>query len=299
MERKIVKHGESTMMVSLPSKWVKKAKLGKGDEVGVEEVGSNLILSPKKSAIKNEKEITITTSAESVVREMIVYAYRLGYNRIKVNFSSENQFRMVQSVMKARLMGFDVIKKEKNYCIIENIAEPMKEQFDNILQKLFMNISEMFEITEQRLSGEQPIEDYELVDERIRQYDSFCRRVVSKYGKENPVLFWNFSIWILHAYRELYHLNIYLNKKKVRASKEILAYLKEVHKGFDMISESYTKKDVSLPVAMHEKEKEMSKKRDSILESAKGPETVIMYHIASCERTVYLSSNSLMGLLQN
>ena len=50
MKRKIVKHGNSTLTVSLPSKWAKNNSLKQGDEIDVIENGKELILNSKKEA---------------------------------------------------------------------------------------------------------------------------------------------------------------------------------------------------------------------------------------------------------
>ena len=118
MKRKIVKQGAATLMVSLPSKWCKQFSIEKGDEVNMEATDSNLIISPKEIKIKSETEVTLTGLTESFIKTLIVNTYRMGYEKIKVNFSSDFQFRVLQEVIKTGLVGFDVIKKEKKYSII-------------------------------------------------------------------------------------------------------------------------------------------------------------------------------------
>ncbi len=44
MKRKVSLHGPSTLTVSLPSKWVKKYCIKKGDELDIEEKNSTLII---------------------------------------------------------------------------------------------------------------------------------------------------------------------------------------------------------------------------------------------------------------
>jgi len=293
MKRKIVKQGAATLMISLPSKWCKKFGLEKGDEINIEAIKSNLLVSPEEVKRKNETEITLRGLAESSIRTLITNTYRLGYDKIKVNFSSDAQFKILQEVIKTKLLGFDVIKKEKNSCIIENITEPSPEQFENLLQKIFYNITEIFEITEQRLKGNKPVSDYEDTESRIQQYDNFCRRVISKRQFEkNPQLFWAFLTSVMRGQRELYHLNKFLDKDKVKGSKEVLELLKEGKVLSEMIQEAYLKKDISLLEKVHELEKQLIyKKAYKIL---KNP---VAYHITVCIRNFYLATSPLMGLL--
>jgi phosphate uptake regulator len=293
MKRKIVKQGAATFMISLPSKWCKQFGLKKGDEIDVEIMNNNLLVSPNEIRFKAETEITLTGMTESSIRVLITNTYRLGYDKIRVNFGSEAQFKILHDVIKTKLLGFDIIKKEKNFCIIENITEPSSEQFENLLQKIFYNGIELFEITKQRLQGIKPSENYEDVDTRIKQYDNFCRRVmVKKPFEKNTPLFWTFLTLMIHGLRELYHLNQFLDKNKIKASKELIELLEEGKRMFSMIQEAYSKKDVTILERVHDLEKSLIYKK-----AYKIMNNVPAYHITSCIRSLYLASSPLMGLL--
>ena len=54
MKRKLVKQGAATMMISLPSKWIKENSLEKGSEVELEEEGSSVMISVDKKEKKKE-----------------------------------------------------------------------------------------------------------------------------------------------------------------------------------------------------------------------------------------------------
>jgi len=299
MRRKIVKQGAATLMISLPSKWCKKIGLSKGDEVDIEEIKENLIVSAKGTKSKSETEITLTGLTESSIRTLITNTYRIGYDKIKVNFSSEVQFKILRDVIKTRLLGFDVIKKEKNYCIIENITEPSLDQFENLLQKIFLNIIEIFEITEQKLKGKKAVSDYEDTEARIQQYDNFCRRVIAKkHFEKNSQLFWAFLTSIGRGQRELYHLNRFLDKNKISVSKETFNLLNETRKIFEMLIEGYSKKDMSILEKIHDLEKNLIyRKAYGLMNLKKGKEEIILYHLISGLRNFYLSTSPLMGLL--
>jgi phosphate uptake regulator len=290
MKRKIVQQGAATLMISLPSKWAKKFNLKKGDEVDIEEHESNLLVSSKEIKAKLETEISITGIAESSIRTIITNAYRIGYDRIKINFSNEEQFKILQDTIRTRLLGFDVIKKEKNSCIIENITEPSSDQFDNLLQKVFMNIDELFESSIQRLKGEKPVSDYKDTESRIQQYDNFCRRVMAKKSERKSQLFWTFLALIVHGQRDLYHLNKHLDRTKEK-DKDAIGLLMDSRTMFDMIVNAYAKKSIQILEQVHDiHEKTMPKFQKSMKSPA-------IYYITSSMRNFYLSSSPLMGWL--
>jgi len=48
MKRKLIEQGGGTLMVSLPSRWIRDFELEKGDEVEIEEIGKQIIISNLK-----------------------------------------------------------------------------------------------------------------------------------------------------------------------------------------------------------------------------------------------------------
>ena len=187
MRRKLVKQGNATMMVSLPAKWIHEHNLVKGAEITIEPYEHNLIISAEKVEVKSETTITLKSSAESSIRTLITNAYRTGYDRIIVHFENNKQLAALTDVIKTRLIGFDILKKEKDMCIVENITEPSPELFDTLIKKIFYNIDELFNLTKIRFEskGDFELQDIEEIQERIQKYDNFCRRVISKRKFKN------------------------------------------------------------------------------------------------------------------
>lgn len=300
MKRKLVKQGAATLMVSLPSKWLRKFSLGKGDEIDVEETEDSLIMTKEGPESKKEAEITLTKEVETGLRTMLVNTYRAGYDLVKVNYSSESQFEAVKKAIKGYVLGYDITKREKGCCIIESITDPSPEQFDAIMNKIFFSIKEIIAITKERLSGKKVYDSYEEIGLRIHQYSSFCRRIVSKRKKDvkDPNLFWTFQTLLVHGQRDLYHLNRFLDKNQIKASKETISFLDEILEMVELIAKAYSKKETTHLEQVHEDEKELIyKKGHSMLSSKKGKENIAVYYLMSSARNFYLASSPLMGLL--
>lgn len=283
------------MMISLPSKWIKFNNLKKGSEIDLEEQENNIIISNSTLPEKSETNIILTESTESSIRNLIGNAYRTGYNKIKVNFENESQFKILKEIIKTRLLGFDIIKKETGYCIVENISEPSTDQFDNILRKFFANISELIEITKKRLDNSKEDYDYKELEETIQKYDNFCRRVIINKRIKNSELLWTFLTLILHGQRELFLLNENLNNIKV--SNETKLLLNDLTKLFEIIKKGYQEKNIEIlsktPNLMHE----VYKKSYKLLENKKGKENIIIYHLTVSLRIFYQSYSPLSGLI--
>ncbi|USN45625.1 MAG: phosphate uptake regulator PhoU [Candidatus Woesearchaeota archaeon] len=301
MKRKLVKQGAATLMISLPSKWIKEHELGKGAEVNVASSGEALLITPESLSTQTKKETTIdlVSNVESSVRTLISTAYRRGFDRITVRFANEEQFALLQDTIATKLIGFDIIKKEKEYCVVENITEPSADQFDPILQKVFFNIDILFDITKLRLQGKEGEESYAAVEERIMKYDNFCRRIVVKERllRDRAEFFWAFLHLIDHGHRELYHLNKAI-PKPIKARKEVIALLEDARELFHAVRDTYLKKNIALLAKAHALEKDLLYKRGyELLETAKGKETVVLYHLLASVRKFFQTNSPLSGVL--
>ncbi|MFH1211491.1 MAG: AbrB/MazE/SpoVT family DNA-binding domain-containing protein [Candidatus Woesearchaeota archaeon] len=299
MKRKLVRQGAATMMVSLPAKWLKEHKLEKGDEIEIEETDKGLLLTTKAGSGKSETTIKLINMTESSIRTLITNTYRAGFDRVKVVFDNEKQFNILSNVIKTRLIGFDVTKKEENTCVIENITEPSEEHFDTLIQKLFFNIGEMFDITEKRLKKSKEPYDYEEVAERTHRYDNWCRRVISKKMASiaKTDFLWAFMALLNHGQRELYHLNKAIDDRTDVSQKtmKLFSYAKE---SFELLKKAYFDKNIDVLARIHPLEKEaIYKEGYKLLETTHGRENIIVYHLMSCIRRLLCANSPLTGFL--
>ncbi|MDP3918757.1 MAG: AbrB/MazE/SpoVT family DNA-binding domain-containing protein [Nanoarchaeota archaeon] len=297
MKRKLVKQGSATMMISLPSKWVKNLNLKKGDEINLEEEGKNLIISSEGYSTKKELQISINQNTESSIRTNIINAYRNGYDKLEIDFKDSKDYSLIVNILKNYLIGFEIIKREENKCVVENITEPSSNQFEILFRKILYNISSLIENTEERLKNKKEFKDYEEIVLKIHQYDNFCRRTVIKNNLiENQNLFWTFSTLLIHGQRELYHLNKFLDKNKINFNQ--FDFYNSLKKIFNLLNEAYVNKDMLKIELIHRLEKEIIYKDfyNKIQKSSKN--NVILFHIALAIKNFYLASSPLIGLLR-
>ena len=132
----------------------------------------------------------------------------------------------------------------------------------------------------------------------IQKYDSFCRRVIIKRKliEQKSEMFWSFISSIIRAYRDIYYLNKFLDKKiKISAkSKELLSGSEKI---FKTLIKSYKEKDLENLNKIHELQKEFMKKSYLLLEKSKGKENIIIYRLTSSIRQFYQSVSPLTGLI--
>ena len=294
MKRKLVRQGAATMMISLPSKWIKENKLDKGDEVDLVEKNNNLIIGSALEEGLKKVELNINFTTESVIRTVITNAYRVGFDSIKINFSNEKTWEIIQEVVAKNLLGFEIIKKDKNSCIIENITEPSAEQFANIFNKVILNIEELFNILENFDSNPRDFED----DERqIQKFDNFCRRVICKKDiSYKAILNWTFHTHLIHGQREIYWLLKYLKSNKKKLDTNAYDLINELKKMFSEIKKVYLKNDLPcLEKIQKDSQEVFYKKGYKYLNLSK--DAIPITHLLSTIRNFYLATGPLIGLV--
>lgn len=298
MKRKLVKQGASTLMVSLPAKWTKRFGLGKGDEVDLAEHEERLIITsePMASTVKRT-ELSLYGKTESSIRTQVTNTYRAGYDRIMVTFEHEEQYLLIAEIVKDKLIGMDVQRKDKGCCIIESITEPAPDQFENILLKIFYNIQALFDITKERFAGKDPAEEYTDVEQRIMSYESFCKRAIAKRKvvDAKSEFVWTFLTLINHGQRELYHVHRFYEGGK--ASSEVQGLLASAEELFHLVRDAYVKQTIAPLAKVHELEKVVTYQQGHGLLQKNKREAIVIFHVLLCAKEFYQANSPLAGMI--
>lgn len=300
MKRKLVKQGAATMMVSLPSKWVKKNSLVKGSEVEVIEKEGKLMIvgaESKKERVSVAK-IDLNTKTESLIRTIITNAYQLGNTKLLLSYKDEGVFEIIRKVVDNDLIGFEVIKNEDGLCHVENLTEPSESQFDNIFSKVLTNIEEMFKFASIRLSGKKV--EFENVENKILSFDNFCKRVITISSESSLTsLLWTFHSDLMNAQGQLYQLLKYLDSAKIESFKEngVIEYLNNTKNLYLDLKSAYEKKDFSILEKIIKEEKNLiTKEGYGLLESSKYP--IIVHHLMDVIKGIGRCVSSLVGVIE-
>jgi len=149
MRRKVVQQGTSTLMVSLPSEWVKKQGLKRGDELALSCEPDHLKLYTEKSHKPSKPEksakLTLNLHNKSEIRSIIGAYYRSGYDVLNLNFENEETFNMVSDSV-SNLIGFDIIERKKNNCIIKSFLKENPSELSVTIKKICHSISTVNDI---------------------------------------------------------------------------------------------------------------------------------------------------------
>jgi len=188
MKRRVVQHGPSTLIFSLPSKWVKEHGISKGDELDVEERGKNLVVKTEKKPRNMKTELTISSDSPITLRIMGAL-YKKGYDEIKVNFENLETLNLIQQELKDQV-GLEIVEQNSNHCVIKTIVGEYDSEFDSMLKRLFSQLLVMNEGILSVLKTKESVllPSIRHLEKDNNKYTCFCRRILNKGGGlHNPV----------------------------------------------------------------------------------------------------------------
>ncbi|MBI5393311.1 AbrB/MazE/SpoVT family DNA-binding domain-containing protein [Candidatus Woesearchaeota archaeon] len=135
MQRKVIQQGPSTLMISLPSKWVKENNIKKGSDIELDIESNRIVIS--REIIQQKKAATITIkNKEDYMNRLIITKYRHGFDELLVNYEDP---AVVDSIRKTlhNLLGMEIIDQKANSCTIKNIAEALDENAEAMFKRMF------------------------------------------------------------------------------------------------------------------------------------------------------------------
>ncbi len=152
--RKVQRFGRSTLMVSLPSEWVKDVGLKPGDLVRIEtrEDGSLLVIPytmlEKKTKGKEVKIIISHSTPEEILTRSIYATYIAGYDRIVVESAEHyiltQQMQGIRTVVRM-LIGAEIVEQSANRVVIQVFVDTERYSLDNLVLRMLNSIKSMFD----------------------------------------------------------------------------------------------------------------------------------------------------------
>ncbi len=241
MKRKVVSQGPSSMMVSLPIKWVKEFGISKGDEVDISEQGQNLVVSSEKKKVGGKVVISLESDDQFYVYRHIQSAYVNGYDEIGFRYSSSKIANGVQEAITKFLVGFELISQDKDGCIIKSISSEKEEEFDVVLKRVFQGILQMDELFYNFLKKG---EDMDLIInlERINNRQVlYLQRVVNrgKVGSE----FLYAILMLLEKLANEYKFIIYNKAHEGKIGSKVLKHYTRLHKQIENVYDVFVNYD--------------------------------------------------------
>jgi len=277
MKRKVIKQGHSTLTITLPKKWCEKYGIKPGDELDYEVEDCSLKIYAHPNSVRSEIKMDITGLDRCAILYTIRNAYRMGYDKLELNFSNAitTYYRTLDKVSVLsvihyevnNLIGYEVIHQTNNSCVIKDLSKPASDEFETILRRVFLLIVQTAK------DMEEAIEKFDLdlmktTEEKhdtITKFISYCLRLINKAGntgyKQHALVY--HIIANLDKIADIFKYTsrnfIYCNKPM--GKKAIILFKQMVH-SLELYNELFYKYDPDKVV-------EIDKNRDNVLRMIK------------------------------
>jgi len=246
MKRSLIQLSPSTSVVSLPSSWIKKNKLNKGDEIEIEEKENKIIVSSSKDVSKKEITIDLNKAPGRLMWTIIDGAYVNGYHSIILQTKDQEQTDFMTKVVRY-FPGMIIHSERKNRIEFRDISSDSEEELDNILSRIFnMNIALIEDCIEAvKTKDNHTLERVKYRDYNINSYVSYYLRKINKFGYKEMS-----KVGAMHSYIKIIEmisdklcvLFEGIVKEKIDARKEINVFnnILEVYKNIQRIHFGYS-----------------------------------------------------------
>lgn len=171
--RRLQKIG-SSILISLPSQWIKSNKLKKGSIVPVDINRDNSIsIFPSEDTADEAKEVTIPYSAAAMdtLVNQVYGAYLLGYAMIRIKANSQISFEDADRIKNAmrKLVGLEIVDEDGFHISAQFLLDANTLDAEKILRRMSAIVAGM----------------YRDLLEAIRSKENSIRRVIS--GRDDEV----------------------------------------------------------------------------------------------------------------
>ncbi len=180
MKRSVILMGGRTYVLSLPSQWVKKYNIQKGAELDIEEKENSIVIHTENHPTSKEIDLDFS-SLDVMLGRALGAVYKSGYSRAKIRFKTKEQLDKIEETLQRTLVGFEIVKQEDNYLIIESLAEIQAQEFENSLKRLFYSIETMGNDLYLASSKQDSPTLQRVIDKdgQINRLADICRRVIN------------------------------------------------------------------------------------------------------------------------
>jgi len=178
MLRKVIQIAEKTYVISLPTGWLKKYAIKKGDSIEVQEKESYLIVSPDAELGGNSVTIDVR-GVQGSIKRLLGAAYKAGYDEIQLIFGTKDEHDAIEKTLSVSLKEFHIMEESKGKTRIKILSQLRHEEFEQVLRRMFLLIlTSMDEINSKNKDSQKIVER----DLEVNNCADFCRRSLNRRG---------------------------------------------------------------------------------------------------------------------
>jgi phosphate uptake regulator len=280
MERKVIKMGDSSLVVSLPKAWTDKAGVVRGGSVEVEELATGEVVIKPKTGKLERKEVNISPE-EASLGSALVDHYINGTDLIKVSSHDALDPKIMSSIYDTvpELPGYEITEASSSKVRIEYLGGvmPFKKLFSRFTL-IVTNYFSSLELAFEKNSGAE-LETMKKMKETDKLYHSLLRNLIM--AAESVKIASEMELRSKDSvYYALLVKNIFEMTKRVEKidffttehNQKLAGFFKSALISHKKVMESWNKKNRELALEGMEEIENTKRAVNSLLRDAAGPE---------------------------
>lgn len=285
MKRKLIQMAGKTMVVSLPSSWVKKYGLKKGEEIDLEEQGQRVVISTGKEYDIEKVRIDLKGATERAIRWTLSALHKSGFDEIVIDHDKKETVKIIEELIKDLYTGFTIMEQTKERCILKSISKDKESELDPTLRRAFLVTMSMGEETLEAIKKRKfgDLKELAMKERMNNQLTNFCERILNKRGYKDHkktnfmyVIAWNLEK-ICDNYN--YICNLLKDAKKVKIGNDIIKLYESANNLFKEYYGLFYKFDINRLSELGAKKKEIEKETRKIMKGKTEIEVELIHHL--------------------
>jgi phosphate uptake regulator len=244
MKKNVVAQGPSTLMVSLPAKWVKYYGIKKRDQLDLVVDGRKLVFSTDSvdDEVKS-KTIKLLDSYSHYVWTEVIANFVSGYDEIRIENISVEAMSFIESDMISAIMGFDIVKQTSSYVVLKKVMVEESSQFDTILRRVFLGLIEQSNILLNFFNTGEGIEYILNFEKTNNRQCNYLKRLLTKEGfeKRDKIVFISILIEYLLSIADNFKYLVWSIQKEDMESfdSKIISHCEDMTKKLNLVYKLY------------------------------------------------------------
>ncbi len=281
MKRKVIQIADKTLVISLPTNWVKQWGVKKGEEIDMQEKGPRLIVSTAEPRLLRKKGIDVSNATERTLRWLLSSLHKKGYDEIEVHTENPEHAIIIDQLLKDLFLGFAVVHCSGSQCVVRSLSKELDDQLDVIVRRAFLVTLALAEQSLQ-MAKQKKFEDLQHIldlEKTNNQLTNFCERILNKRGLEDPVKtsFLYVIMWNLEKVADEYKYICEQLAKKKKISPETAVVFEKVNGLLRKYYELFYNFKIERLSELSDEFKSVKEEIEKVL--VKSPDAVIVSHL--------------------
>ena len=135
-QRKIIKFGNSSYVITLPLEWIKKHELDKGDCIAMAENEDSIIISVEKQEGEKIAQISLDDVPLKLFNKQLISYYLKNFKYIKIICQNCVERLEEIKILKEKLSSVEIIEIQRDYIILKDLTSPEELNIHSLIDEI-------------------------------------------------------------------------------------------------------------------------------------------------------------------